>query len=138
MKRFVHGLLITLLLCGTAGAKTYTDKSFLMPRPHGVNLAMEATTWHKQTAMIDENKFGGTVQLTGFYDKSDNKNELGHYFGVCNYDNGTKDDFINIVPRYGLAPQPKHYGAGFIFHAPSCDESDSLTLADNLLSLIHS
>lgn len=135
MKRFVHGLLITLLLCGSLGAKTYSDKSFLMPRPHGVNLAMESTTWHKQTALIDENKFGGTVQVTGFYDKSNNKKELGQYFGVCNYDNSTIDDFITVVPVWANASQPMHVEAPFIFHTPSfatSPKSGLRTLADKL------
>ena len=73
MKRLIHGVLVALLIAGNVAAKTYTNKTFLMPRSHNTNLAMEYTTWHKQTALIDEDKFGGTVQLTGFYEKSDNK-----------------------------------------------------------------
>ena len=113
MRRFVHGLIAMLLITSGLAAKDHTDKTFLMPRPHGVNLAMEKTTWHKQTDIIDDDKFGGTIQATGFYDKSDNKKDLGTYFGVCNYDNSdSKDDFFTVVPNWGTAtvpPLPKHH-----------------------------
>ena len=79
MRSLIHGLIAMMLIVGTVSGKTYTDKTFLMPRPHGVNLAMESTTWHRQTDLIDEDKWGGTIQLTGFYDRSTNKNDLGKY-----------------------------------------------------------
>ena len=77
MRKIFHGVLAALLIMSSASAKTYSDKTFLMPRSHGMNMAMEYTTWHKQTAMIDDNKFGGTLQATFFYDQSENKKDLG-------------------------------------------------------------
>ena len=44
MRRFVHGFLAALPLVGAVSAKTYTNKTFLMPRSHNPNIAMEYTT----------------------------------------------------------------------------------------------
>ena len=130
MKRLIHGILVAMVLVSPLAAKVYSDKTFLMPRSHNPNLAMEYTTWHKQFALIDDKKFGGTVQATGFYEKSNNKTDLGKYFGVCNYYNGNCiDDFIAVVP-YSTSADPKHVTAPFIFHR---DYSPSeRTLADKL------
>ncbi|MBU1008188.1 hypothetical protein KKA53_03870 [Candidatus Dependentiae bacterium] len=134
MRRFVHGLLAALILIGSVSAKTYTNKTFLMPRSHNMNLAMEYTTWHKQMALIDDDKFGGTVQATAFYEDSNNKKELGQYFGVCNYDNGSStDDFISVVPQWDPIPHPKHIAAPFVLHTPNfATIASGLTLSDKL------
>jgi len=133
MRRIVHGLLAALILVGSMSAKTYTDKTFLMPRSHNMNIAMEYTTWHKQTALIDEDKFGGTVQATAFYEKSNNKTDLGQYFGVCNYLNGnSKDDFVTIIPQFGVATQPWHLTGNYVFHTPTIATAPPRVLADKL------
>lgn len=134
MKRFLNGVLVALILVGSMAAKTYTDKTFLMPRSHNPNLAMEYTTWHKQMALIDDNKFGGTIEATGFYEKSNNKVDLGRYFGVCNYyQDSCIDDFIAVVPYWPTGPNPKHVDGGFLFHTYNSPASSGyLTLADKL------
>ncbi|MCK4517728.1 hypothetical protein KAT92_03060 [Candidatus Babeliales bacterium] len=97
MKRLIIGMLAALVACGSVSPKTYTNKSFFTPRNHLTNIAMEQTTWHKQTALIDEDKFGGSVQATGFYEASENQGDLGKFFGVKNYWNGNSiDDFIEV------------------------------------------
>jgi hypothetical protein len=98
-----------------------------------MNLAMEYTTWHKQTSKVPDKNFGGTIQAVGFYEESDNKKDLGQYFGVCNYDNGnSKDDFIHVYPTGSNPDQPRHWGSDFLFH--TWNVSDNLkTLHDKIV-----
>lgn len=118
MKRLVHGLLAALVIVGSATATTHTNKSFFAPRPHNPNLAMEQTTWHKQTALIDDDKFGGTIQATGFYDHSQNDKDLGQFFGVTNTRNSNSiDDFIDVEAYAVVGAATKvHLLAEDIFH----------------------
>ena len=127
MRRFIPGLLAMLMLFSAAEAKTYTNKTFLTPRSDNMNLAMEYTTWHKQVALKDDKKFGGTVQAVGFYTESDNEKDLGKYFGVTNYDNGdSQDDFFAVRPAKDPS-QPVHIFADYVFHTPNTSAaSDSL------------
>jgi len=108
MRRLVYGLLAVLVGFGTVQAKVHTNKTFLMPRSHVDNMAMEYTTWHKQFRMIDEDKWGGTLQATGFYQASTNETDLGKYFGkynsatgpnITNPYAGSIQDFIWVVFR---------------------------------------
>ena len=92
MRRFIHGVLVALILCSSGlYAKNYADKTYLSARSNGMNMAMEYTTWHKQMALIDNDKFGGTIQAVGFYEESTNEKDLGKYFGqVCRRKIGDK------------------------------------------------
>jgi len=134
MKRFIPAVFIALLISGNLAAKIYTNKTFLMPRSHNTNIAMEYTTWHKQFAKIDDDMFGGTVQATGFYEKSNNKEDLGKYFGVKNYYSGScADDFIAVVPNWVNSSNPKHTTAEFILHKNLAAAVNKQTLADKLI-----
>lgn len=113
MKRLMHGLLATLVVFGSMSAKVHTNKTFLMPRSHNENLAMEVTGWHKHYRDIDDKKYGGTLQATAFYEESTNESKLGEYFGVYNNASGPNItnpyakcmmDFIWVKDRPGLSP----------------------------------
>jgi|SaaInlStandDraft_3_1057020.scaffolds.fasta_scaffold04132_2 hypothetical protein len=84
MKRFLKGFVASMLLVGCVQAGTYHDRTFLMPRSHNDNLAMEYTAWHDQIYKkgIKEDFFGGTFQSVPFYQMSSNTRALGYYFGV--------------------------------------------------------
>jgi hypothetical protein len=133
MRRFIPGLLAALMIFSSVTAKVYTNKTFLTPRSNNMNLAMEYTTWHKQTSLVPDKKFGGSIQATGFYEESDNKRDLGKYFGVTNYDNGNSvDDFIRVYPTGSNPAQPRHWSSDFIFH--TYNVSDNLkTLNDKIV-----
>jgi len=135
MRRFIYGVLVALILCSSGlVAKTYTDKTYLSARSNGMNMAMEYATWHKQMALIDNDKFMGTVQAVGFYEESTNEKDLGKYFGISNYDNGCAvEDFINIYPTHLVANFPGgHYSNEFIFHTYGTVAPQYLSLADKL------
>lgn len=61
-----------------------TNKTFMMPRSHGVNLAMEYASWSDTLHNKGNDLFGGNVQLSFFYRASTNDKELGKYFGIRN------------------------------------------------------
>ncbi|MBT4936009.1 hypothetical protein HON15_04535, partial [Candidatus Woesearchaeota archaeon] len=84
MKRILKGAIASLLFFGVVQAGTHHDKTFLMPRSHNDNLAMQYTTGHKQVYKkgIEEDHFGGTLQLAPFYQRSTNTKALGNYFGT--------------------------------------------------------
>jgi len=100
MKKTIQRLMLTVMLtsafrisvkavdCPTKCPTTkgrYTNKTFLMPRPHGVDLPMEMTTFHRfhhnnKDKALDN--LGATLQLTGFYSDSRCSDGLGAYFGI--------------------------------------------------------
>lgn len=80
MNKMLKGLLVALLAVSAAQVKAHTNKTFLMPRPHGVNLPMEYTTFDELVSRRDECKFGGNLQITGFYQDSTNGDDLAKYF----------------------------------------------------------
>lgn len=111
MRRLGYGLLAILISLGSVQAKVYTNKTFLMPRSHNENLAMEYSGWHKQFRKIDDKLWGVALQVTGFYQASTNKKPLGKYFGMYNNATGPTltnpyagqtQDFIEVRQRAAL------------------------------------
>ena len=130
MKKILQGLLATALVATSLSAKTYSSKTFLMPRSDNPNLAMEYTTWHRQIKLHDEDKFGGTIQAVPFYEESDNKKDLGKYFGIYNrIRNNQIDDFIMVDDNDG-----SHLYTNDIIHFYSVDAYDSTTFANANMS----
>ncbi|MCK4517916.1 hypothetical protein KAT92_04010 [Candidatus Babeliales bacterium] len=115
MRKFFYVMLAILVSTSCAQARTHTNKTFLMPRSHLDNMAMEYSTWHKQFRDIDEEKWGSSIQATGFYQESTNQSALGKYFGkynnatgpnITNPYAGTIQDFIWVMERSVLAGTP--------------------------------
>ncbi len=58
-----------------------TNKTFLQPRSHGVNLALEKTAgWPNLVNRHDKNSYGANIQATYFMMESTNDNMLANYF----------------------------------------------------------
>jgi hypothetical protein len=115
MKKLIQGMIASLVCFGTGQADTFTHKTFLMPRSHNENMAMEYTGFHKQYRPIDSHKWGSSIQATGFYQESTNKTELGEYFGKHNTATGPNttnpysgkiQDFIWVTDRQAMASSP--------------------------------
>ncbi|MCK4651026.1 hypothetical protein KAT08_02500 [Candidatus Babeliales bacterium] len=85
MKKLLKGILILALVA--TGVRAATNKTFFLPRPHGVNLAMEYTTWNELLQTKDEDRFGAHFQVTPFYMDSTDGDDLGKYFGILNKHN---------------------------------------------------
>ena len=77
-------LLAAALVLGAAHVHAVTNQTYLAPRPVGVNLAMESVTFSEMINEKGHDRFGGTLQVTGFYSESDNAKALGRYFGANN------------------------------------------------------
>jgi hypothetical protein len=130
MKKCLAAAAMMALSIGSVGARSYTNKTFLMPRSHNENLAMETTGWHKMCKMIDEDKWGACLQATPFVQRSENRSKLGKYFGSSNNaildaENsyaGEAMDFIWVKPRdEGAGTNAFNHGAlllcpSMIFH----------------------
>jgi hypothetical protein len=85
MNKMIKGLLVTVLAVSAAQVyATNTNRTFLMPRPTGVDLPMEYTTFESLIGRKAEDKFGGNFQVTGFYKDSNNAKELAKLFLINN------------------------------------------------------
>ncbi|MBN2779151.1 MAG: hypothetical protein JXR36_16075 [Bacteroidales bacterium] len=76
----IKGLLVTALAVSSINAAT--NKTFLMPRSQGVNLAMEYATYNELINHKNGDFFGAHFQVTPFYMESSDKNDIGRYFGI--------------------------------------------------------
>jgi hypothetical protein len=88
MRKIGKALVASALAVGSVYADVgQTNKTFLATRPVSVNLGMERTTWHSQInrRITDaDDKFGGSLQVVGFYQESTNDDRRGKYFGFNN------------------------------------------------------
>jgi len=82
MNKLLKGMLVLTLVA--TGLRAATNKTFMLPRSHGVNLAMEYTTWNELLQTKDEDRFGAHFQITPFYMDSADDDDVGKYFGVAN------------------------------------------------------
>jgi len=90
-----------VLIQFTSWLNAYTNKTFLMHRPQGVNLAMESTTFYELKQVKKENLFGAKFQAIPFYSKSTDEADLGRYFGadgknVISFKNQDAAGFVNM------------------------------------------
>lgn len=79
-KLSVKYLLIAMLALSAAEVAAHTNKTFLMPRPQGVNLPMGQTTFREIIDRKSCNTSGSNFQVTGFYQHSENSADLAKYF----------------------------------------------------------
>jgi hypothetical protein len=94
MKGSLSRLLCALLAVSSAHAKVHTGKTYLLPRSQGVSLEKEYVTWHKQLSMPCEDRIGGSIQITPFYQDSSNIKDAGKYFGRTKAD--VDQDWIGV------------------------------------------
>ncbi len=106
MNKILKGLLVAALAI-SANVQAHTNKTFLMPRSHGVNLPMELATFNEVANRTSEDQFGGNFQATVFYNATADEHETGEYFGIKG-----KSSF-NL--QYGQQT-PVDLNAGFIIH----------------------
>ena len=82
MKKMLKGLLVAVLAVSSQSATT--NKTFLMPRSQGVNLAMEYATYNELVQHNNGDFFGANFQVVPFYMESSDKSNIGKYFGINN------------------------------------------------------
>ena len=112
-------ILFSLALCslcsGAIFAKNYTNKTFMTPRPQLTNMAMEYTTWHTKIDKLK--KFQPAFQVTGFYQSSQNKRNVGEYFGYYAKYAQEVRDYISMIDTDDTAVKshPDSIKSNFIF-----------------------
>ena len=133
MNTMLKGLLVAAMALSAAHVQATTNHTYLAPRPTGVNLAMESVSFAELTNAKDDGRFGGDLQATVFYSKSDNPGALGRYFGfndkntLTTNDGGTPDRDLNKIIHYlannrttantiKFAPEVQTYGVRFDYH----------------------
>lgn len=112
MNRNLKGLLIALAVYGTAFAASTNNKTHLNVRVDRDNVPAY-TTFHKMVSDKNEDRLGGSVEVTGHYGRSVNDSHLASSFGA----DGTGS--INVVAGTGAAritPLQPNVNADLILH----------------------
>jgi len=124
MNKKIKLLVATAICFGCAyfSKTSANQKTFLMPRPHLANMAMEYTTWHEQAYRPAKNDFHSHVQLTPFYQAAVKGSDVGKHFALGNrnyfeVETGKDIDPLNLGLAGGtkckitLNPKQEVYGA---------------------------
>jgi len=112
--------LLTILIGGQSlFAFTFTDKTFLLPRSRGANMAIENGIWHRHITHDVGNSFGMTLQASPFYQESDNEGGLGNYFGSRGSTDSGKFNTIVIKSGNSIVAPLADFPAESIVHDSS-------------------
>jgi len=134
MNKLIKGLLVTALAVSTSVANASTNMTFLMPRPHGVNLALERTAGFNELIhhkMSDD--FGGKFQAAFFWMDSTDEDDIGKYFGIKD-----KHEFMldQKDTQGSLVSTAEYVDLGYLIHDKSIT-SDTDEIATLKLSPDH-
>lgn len=117
-QRLLQALLAVSLSIGSAYA--HSEKTFLMPRPVGMNKAMEHLSWDRTLYDVAQtNKcIHSHLQVTGFYQHSTNSKDTGEYFGIGNCKN-----CFTVGERWNFegAPLPVQSGTPLVANPAEVD-----------------
>ncbi len=94
-----HLIALALIACplANAHAKTYSNRTFLMPRAPLYNMALEQSTWHHNLGNTTKTTHGASIQASTLYQHSINSKDLGKYFGYYAQNTNEFRDYINVV-----------------------------------------
>lgn len=95
MNKAIKGLLVAMLAV-SATVQASTNKTFLLPRSHGVNLPMELSTFNQLIHRKAADKFGANFQAVGFFSRTASEEDTGKYFGIQN-----KSEFLLSADKTG-------------------------------------
>lgn len=90
MNKSLKGLLVAVVAFSNVYASESIHKTHLNTRLH-VDKVAAATTFHGMTADKDKDRWGGNLEITGFYARTVNGSHLGKNFGA----NGT--DSVTVI-----------------------------------------
>lgn len=121
MKKIFKYLLLAGICTLNLSAETHQDKTFLMSRPVGVNLAMELATFHDHIFTHKTNTRKSHIQVSPFYQAAIKGEDVGIYFGIGNGKNcftaGDPTEETNIDKidsRYFIHDQGQDFSKGII------------------------
>jgi len=123
MKKLFKYLLLAGICLSNINAETHQNKTFLMPRPIGVNLAMELTTFHDPIFTHKTNKLKSHIQMVPFYQAAIKGENVGKYFGIGNGKNSfivgdLTDAGVEIDSQYFIHDQGYEFVPGKIVLNP--------------------
>lgn len=104
VRKVALSLTAAALLVGAVSGKTYSDKTFLMPRSQLSNIPLEHTIWHKNLHRKADSRYNGTIQVVPFYQESEDKKNIGKYFGFYWAEDTANDITAGIVNEIGVSP----------------------------------
>ncbi len=132
--------MLAALAVSANNISAHTEHTYMNLRSTNVNLPMELTTFYERTQLKLEHRFGGNLQISGFYGESNGN--FGSYFGIngdstyrlkgdpiANTKSTEKDDFDlgyilhgslggdeGAIATVSLDPSSKSYGARFDYY----------------------
>ncbi|MBU4269800.1 hypothetical protein KJ644_01455 [Candidatus Dependentiae bacterium] len=134
-------LLLLIFISGNLFSKDYSDKNYLTTRPILSNLAMQYTTWNTNLYRKPDAFYNGSIQIVPFYQESNNKTDIGNYFGFDWTASRGIENIISVAPAdstkvfasrkiihsqdgskntlaasYYMDPKQTAYGARFDYH----------------------
>ena len=104
--RVIKSIILATLAITTVNASQHTQQTYLQTRPFLSNMPMEQTTWHTQVNKADPDKdnwfgdlgdWGMSFAATGFFQRSNNKENLGYYFGYHANTANENRDYISVT-----------------------------------------
>lgn len=145
----IKSLFAAAMTLSAAHVSAYTNKTYMAPRPVGQNLALESATVNGLTRHHHHDAIGGTLEVTGFYTSSQDKQGIGSYFApfnsssfaIANYGNNQALDSYTIINWDGIsnnpvtmsfAPTEETYGFVVRYHQTLSKLSDKLFLTINV------
>lgn len=127
MNKCLKALLVAALALSSAQIHAHTNKTFLNPRSHGVNLPLEYSSFNELINRKCEDKFGGNFQITGFYQATTNDGDLAKYFLFNNKNPVT-------IQRSAVAPDTtistvQDLDLGYLIHDNKSTSAKSATIS---------
>jgi len=100
MKRMIKAFLtVSIFFTNITLFADYSDKNFMLPRDQISNLALKHSTWHTFFNKKPDGKYSGTIQISPFYQKSNNKTDIGKFFGFINEKkDNRRQNYIGVDP----------------------------------------
>ncbi len=125
-----HLIALILIACplANAHAKTYANRTFMMPRASLYNMALEQSTWHRALGKTTTSDHKSSIQVSTLYQHSTNSGDLGKYFGYFAPKANEFRDYINVVNSddFATADAKDNTWSEFIIHNVA-DYKDNLS-----------
>lgn len=132
MKKIIQVLLCTALT--TSNTYSYTNKTFLMPRAQGANLALESSAgWYELINKNAPERFGGNMQAAAFFQGTTDQATVGQYFGI----NGNNKVSLGTISLAGIGGNinnivtAQDFDLLYLIHTPANDVLDATKNPNN-------
>ena len=115
MNKSIKYLMLAALAVSANNISAHTQQTYMNLRSSNVNLPMELTTFYERTQLKLEHRFGGNLQIAGFYGET-NEN-FGSYFGINGKSTYTLIESSPVAPT--KSPVTNDFDLSYILHDAS-------------------